>query len=683
MTKSSRHIVTAALPYANGPIHLGHMAGAYLPSDIYVRYKRLKKEDIIFISGSDEHGVAITIAALKEKTTPKAIVDNYHEKNKKAFSKFGISFDIYSRTSSPIHHKTSQDFFLELYKKGILVEKNEKQLYCENDKMFLSDRYVEGTCPKCKSEGAKGDQCENCGSWLNPLELILPKCKLCGNNPIIKSTKHYYFPLGKYQSELEKYVHSNKNWKSNVLNYCEGWFKEKLGDRAVTRDLTWGVKVPIDEKVGKVLYVWFEAVLGYISATKEFGELKNDSSLWKKYWQDPSTTYTAFIGKDNIVFHAIVFPAMLIAHGNYLLPKNIPANEFLNLEGGKFSKSRHNAIYVEDVIEKYSIDALRYSLTSILPENKDSDFYWKDFQARTNNELADIYGNFINRTTTFIQKNFNGIIPPIGKLSSSDIEFQTSMMKLPKKVGNHFEQFHFRVANSEIIDFVRIGNKYFNDSAPWKSISTDKEKCQNTLHLCLNAIKIIAVVFSPILPNSSAKIWKMIGNSTNIENENWENICNLKVEEGKKLNEIQIPFSKIEDEMIEKEIQNLEKQNTEVVNNPVKLMAIKPTITLEEFQKIDLRVATVLSCEPIPKSKKLVKLEVSIGIEKRQVIAGIAQEVDPTSIIGKQVVIIANLQPVTLMGLESQGMVLATSGSNDTFALLSLSKDVPAGLHIK
>ncbi|MDA0987328.1 MAG: methionine--tRNA ligase [Bacteroidetes bacterium] len=682
MSESKKHIVTAALPYANGRLHLGHIAGAYLPSDIYVRYKRLKKENIIFVCGSDEHGVAITISAIKEKTTPKAIVDKYHEKNKIAFQKMGISFDIYSRTSNQIHHKTSQEFFLELNKKGILVEKTESQLYCENDKMFLSDRFVEGTCPKCKSEGARGDQCENCGSWLNPTELISPKCKLCSNKPIIKSTKHFYFPLGRFQNELEKYVSSKKNWKPNVKNYCNGWFKEKLGDRAVTRDLEWGIKVPLNNADGKVLYVWFEAVLGYISATKEFGEKIGDPNLWKNYWQDPSTTYTAFIGKDNIVFHAIVFPAMLMAHGNYLLPQNIPANEFLNLEGGKFSKSRNNAIYLEDVVEKYSVDALRYTLASILPETKDSDFYWKDFQARTNNELADIYGNFINRTTTFIQKNFNSKIPAVGALSSEDKNFLKELNDLPQKVGDLFEKFKFRDANNQIMDFVRIANKYFNDSMPWKTLNSHPEKCKTTLNNCINAVQMLAVVFFPILPDSSKKIWKMIGNNSDIENINWNEINNLKVDINQTLVEIQIPFSKIEDNVIQEELNKLENQNN--VDIQIKEMVpIKPIISFEDFQKVDLRVATILSCENIPKSKKLVKLEVELGNLKKQIIAGIAQEVEPSSLVGKQVVIVANLQVATLMGLESQGMVLTTAGTNDTFALVSLNKNVPSGINIK
>ncbi len=679
-----RILVTAALPYANGPIHLGHLAGAYIPADIFVRYQRLQHRDVLFICGSDEHGVPITITADKEGVSPQVIVDRFHAMNTKSFSDLGVSFDNYSRTSLPIHHETSKEFFLDLYAKKILKEKQERQLYCEVNKMFLADRYVEGTCPVCGYESARGDQCENCGTWLNVIDLINPKCKLCGTTPVVRSTTHFYLPLGDFQERLEQYVRSHTEWKENVVKYCESWFKEKLQDRAVTRDLNWGVPVPLEKFPEKVLYVWFDAVLGYISATKEWAQRAGTPEKWREYWQEESTRYIAFIGKDNVVFHCIVFPAMLMARGGYILPDNVPANEFLNLEGGKFSKSRNNAIYVKDFLATFEPDFLRYTVATILPETRDSDFYWKDFQAKSNNELADILGNFVNRTVAFAEKNFASAVPTRGPLNVRDQEILSVLEKTPSAAGTLFEKFKFREGTTEIMNLARSANKYFNDSEPWKTIKSSPQGCATTINICLHIVRGLAVLFAPVVPFSAEKIWKQIGMKTPLSDEQWSRVGEAKLSVGHRLEKPEIIFKKIEDDAIEQELQKLGAPAEGAALPPEKkILPIKPTISIEDFQKLDLRVAKVITCEPVPKSKRLLKLQVEIGTERRQIVAGIAEQRKPDDLVGKTIIVVANLAPATLMGVESQGMLLAANGDGNAFALLTVSNDIEPGSWIK
>jgi methionyl-tRNA synthetase len=674
-------LVTSALPYANGPIHLGHLSGAYLPADIYVRYKRLNGDDVIYICGSDEHGVPITITADKEKVSPQVIIDRFHEANKKAFEKFGMSFDNYSRTSLQIHHETAKEFFIEFYNRGLFVEKKSNQFYDEKAKMFLPDRYVEGTCPRCGNEQARSDECENCGSLYDPAELINPKSKVSGETPVLKETTHYFFPLGIYQPELEKYVNEMNEkygWKENVLQYCRGWFKEGLKDRAITRDLDWGVKVPVDSVAGKVIYVWFEAVLGYISSTKEYSQLKNQSELWKKYWQDVSTKYIAFIGKDNIVFHTIIFPAILMAWNEgkkekYCLPQNVPANEFLNFEGKKFSKSRGWGIDVDEFLNIFPADPLRYTLAANLPENHDTDFYWKEFQLRNNSELADILGNFINRTFTFVHKHFDGKVPTRGKLEKIDQEMLNEISEYPKRVGNLFEKYRIKDGVNEIMNLARDGNKYFNDSQPWVTIKSDKEKCGTTLNICLQAIYTLAELFYPVIPFSSEKLFTLL----NKKPVDWKESGKTFLKEGHQINSAEILFPKIEDEVIEEQISKLGNQNTENVKIADEL------ITYDDFMKTKLKVAEVLSAEKITKSKKLMKLKVMLDDGERQVVAGIAEHYNPEDLVGKKVIIVANLQPAKLMGEESRGMILAVEKEPGGLQVIQVDNSVKNGTRVK
>jgi len=676
-------LVTSALPYANGPIHLGHLSGAYLPADIYVRYKRLNGDDVLYICGSDEHGVPITISADKEGVSPKVIIDRYHEANKKAFERFGMSFDNYSRTSLPIHHETAKEFFLEFFNRGMLIEKKSNQFYDEKAKMFLPDRYVEGTCPKCGNEQARSDECENCGSLYDPSELINPKSKVSGETPILKETTHYYFPLGKYQPALEKYVdemNSKYGWKDNVLQYCRGWFKDGLKDRAITRDLDWGIKVPVDSAAGKVIYVWFEAVLGYISSTKEYSQIKKQPDLWKNYWQDPNTKYIAFIGKDNIVFHTIIFPAILMAWNEagkeqYCLPQNVPANEFLNFEGKKFSKSRGWGIDVDDFLNLFPADLLRYTLAANLPENRDTDFYWKEFQLRNNSELADILGNFINRTFTFVHKHFNGKVPAHGKLQKIDEDMLKEIGEYPGRVADLFENYKIRDGVNEIMNLARDGNKYFNDSEPWVTIKSDKEKCGTTLNICLQTICTLAELFSPVLPFSSEKLFKML----NSKPVNWSESGKSFLKEGHQINNAEILFPKIEDEVIEEQISKLGKP--EEVN--AKEAAKNELISYDDFMKTKLKVAEVLSAEKIVKSKNLMKLKVMLDDGKRQLVAGIAEHYNPEDLIGKKVVVVANLQPAKLMGEESNGMILAVEKESGGLQVLTVDNSVKNGTRVK
>jgi methionyl-tRNA synthetase len=672
-------LVTSALPYANGPIHLGHLSGAYLPADIYVRYKRLNGDDVIYICGSDEHGVPITISADKEKVSPQVIIDRYHEANKNAFKRFGMSFDNYSRTSIPIHHETAKEFFLEFYKRGLFVERKSLQFFDDKANMFLPDRYVEGTCPKCGNEEARSDECENCGSLYDPSELKNPKSKISGGTPTLKETTHYYFPLGKYQPALEKYVdemNAKYGWKDNVLQYCRGWFKDGLKDRAITRDLDWGIKVPVDSAVGKVIYVWFEAVLGYISSTKELSQQRNNPELWRKYWQDPKTKYIAFIGKDNVVFHTIIFPAILMAWNDggkeqYCLPQNVPANEFLNFEGKKFSKSRNWGIDVDEFLDLFEPDLLRYSLAANLPETRDTDFYWKEFQLRNNSELADILGNFINRTFTFVFKHFEGKVPALGKIEKIDEEMLKEISDYPKRVAELFEKYKIRDGVNEIMNLARDGNKYFNDSAPWKTVKSNKEQCGTTLNICLQTIYTLSELFSPILPFSTEKLFKML----NAKQVDWKDCGNPQLKEGHQLNQSEILFPKIEDEKIEAQINKLPKSETE--KEKVDL------VTYDDFMKVQLRTAEVIEAEIVPKSEKLLKLKVKLENEERQVVAGIAKSYQPEDLIGKKVIIVANLQPAKLMGLESKGMILAVETKDGSLEVLNVPKTVNNGTRVK
>ena len=687
--KSEKILVTAALPYANGLLHLGHLAGAYLPADMYVRYQRAKKRDVLFLCGSDEHGVAITVTAEKEKITPQAVVDRYHSLNKASFEKFGMSFDNYSRTSLPLHHKTAQEFFAEFHRRGVLKEKEEKQLYCEKDRMFLADRYVEGTCPNCKYTDARGDQCENCGTWLNPLELVDPKCKLCGTTPVVRATSHWYFPLGDFQIRLQEYIKERSardGWKENVLRYCESWFKDGLQDRAVTRDLSWGVPVPVKGYESKVLYVWFDAVLGYISSAKEWAERISQPDRWKEYWLGTDTKYVAFIGKDNVVFHCIVFPAMLMAWNDsgkeqYVLPENVPANEFLNFEGQKFSKSRGWGIDLQNFLEHFPADSLRYTLAVNLPESRDSDFYLKDFQARTNNELADIFGNFVNRTLAFTEKNFGGSVPPLGPLDERDEGMVAFMADGPTRVGELYERYKFREAVLESMNLARAANKYFNDSEPWKTAKSAPVRCATTLNICLQVVRSLAILFEPVVPETARRIWSTLNLDGTPCAAGWESAAQRPLETGHILNKAEILVTKIEDEQINGIIKALnEPAPSEPPKPPVE---VKPLITIDDFKKVELKLARVVAAEPVPKSNKLLKIQVEIGAEKRQVVAGIAQHLKPEDLVGKMVVVVTNLQPAKLMGQESNGMLLAATDSTGKLAVLTVNGDLESGAGIK
>jgi methionyl-tRNA synthetase len=673
-------IVTAALPYANSPIHLGHLSGAYLPADIYVRYQRLKGSDIIFICGSDEHGVPITISADKEGVKPQQIIDRYHNLNNDSFKLFGMSFDIYSRTSFQIHHKTSKEFFLDFHKRGILKEKKTNQFYDKKAKMFLPDRYVEGTCPNCGYQEARSDECENCGTLYDPSELKNPVSKITGEVPVLKETSHWFFPLGDYQTRLEEYINTYSKkygWKDNVVQYCKGWLKDGLKDRAITRDLDWGVPVPLEGSDGKVLYVWFEAVLGYISASKELSIEKGNDDLWKEYWQGGNTKYIAFIGKDNIVFHCIIFPAMLMAwnDGNkdkYILPQNVPANEFLNFEGKKFSKSRNWGIHVKEFLEIFPADPLRYTLAANLPETRDTDFAWDEFQARNNSELADILGNFINRTFTFVHKHFEGKVPGKNGLLPIDNEMIQLVSDYPQKVSDLFENYKIRDGVLEIMNLARAGNKYFNDSEPWKTIKTDRERCAATLNICLQAIYTLGELLSPVVPDSSEKIFKML----NAARVNWFESAKENLKEGHQMNKPEILFSKIEDEDITKLKEKYGSEDT----------AVKPEaeqITYDDFMKTHLKIAEIIDAERIPKSEKLLKLKVRLDNGERQIIAGIAKHYTPDELKGKKVVIVANLKPAKLMGIDSQGMVLAIENEEGKLQVLSVDNSVKNGSRVK
>ena len=680
-----RLLVTSALPYANGPIHLGHLAGAYLPADVYVRYQRLKGRDVVFICGTDEHGVPITIAAEQQGITPQQLVDRYWADHKDTFKRFGINFDNFSRTSLPIHHETSQKLFRTLYDRNFFQRKTVHQYYCSECDRFLADRYVEGKCPKCNAEGARGDQCESCGSSLDPTELIDPYCKVCNNPPELRETFHLYLKLGEFQNKLESWLAAKKDWKENVVNYCRGWFQDGLKDRAVTRDLSWGVPVPVEGYENKVMYVWFEAPIGYISSTIEWAKNQGDPDLWKKYWLDEETRLVHFIGKDNIVFHAIIWPAMLMAQEKYVLPSDIPANEFLNIEGKKLSTSKNYAVWLGEYLEKFPPDPLRYWLAVNAPETKDADFSWRDFQHRNNNELADIVGNFFNRTLTFANKHFDGQVPESGEFDDLDKQMLKALAKAPEKMGQLLDRFEVRKAVTEFMDVGRLANKYFNDQEPWLSVKDNKTKCATTIHICLQAVKTMAALMEPIMPFSAERTWAMLNLSGSVHTQNWDSAHEVEMGAGHQLGRIDILFKKIDDEEIEPEIKKLQKIAADFEKETVteeRMPEIRELISFDDFKKVDLRIAKILYAERVPKTDKLLKLKIEIGNEQRQIVAGIAETYAPEELVGRLIAVVANLEPATIRGEESNGMLLAAVEADGKAILLAPDKDVATGAQI-
>ena len=681
-----RTTVTAALPYANGGVHIGHLAGVYVPADIYVRYLRLKKQDVVFIGGSDEHGVPVTIRAKKEGITVQEVVDRYHNLIKKSFEDFGISFDIYSRTTSPTHNKFASDFFRTLYDKGVLEEKVEEQFCDEVTGEFLTDRNIVGTCPRCGAEGAYGDQCEKCGATLSPEELINPTNK---NNPghglVKKPTKNWYLPLNKYQDWLKKWIlEGHKEWRTNVYGQCKSWLDMDLQPRAMTRDLDWGIPVPVEGADGKVLYVWFDAPIGYISNTKELCDANPEKwGTWQKWWQDPETRLVHFIGKDNIVFHCIIFPTMLKAHGDYILPDNVPANEFLNLEDDKISTSRNWAVWLHEYLVDLpgKQDVLRYVLTANAPETKDNDFTWKDFQARNNNELVAVYGNFVNRALVLTHKYFDGKVPVCGELTDYDKETLKEFADVKAEVEKLLDVFKFRDAQKEAMNLARIGNKYLADTEPWKLVKTDMDRVATILNIALQLVANLAIAFEPFLPFSSEKLRQML----NMETFEWDQLGRTDLlAEGHQLNKAELLFEKIEDETIQAQVDKL--LATKKANEAASYKAnpIKPIIAFEEFEKLDIRVGTVLECEVVPKMKKLLKFKIADGLENRTIVSGIAQHYKPEELIGKQVLFIANLAPRQFKnGLVSEGMILSAENFDGTLAVTSLLREVKPGSEVK
>ena len=672
-----RTLVTAALPYANGGVHIGHLAGVYVPADIYVRYLRLRGRDVLFICGSDEHGVPITIRAKKEGITPQDVCDRYHKLIKESFEKFGISFSIYSRTTSDVHAKTATEFFEKLYEKGEFIEQESEQYFDEEAKTFLADRYIKGECPHCGNPDAYGDQCEKCGKDLSPTELINPHSTISGSKPVLRTTKHWYLPLDKAQPWLEKWILADhSDWRSNVVGQCKSWFDMGLKPRAVTRDLDWGIPVPVEGAEGKVMYVWFDAPIGYISNTREL--LPND---WEKWWKSQDTRLVHFIGKDNIVFHCIVFPAMLKAEGSYILPDNVPANEFLNLEDDKISTSRNWAVWLHEYVEEFpgKQDVLRYVLTANAPETKDNNFTWKDFQARNNNELVAVYGNFVNRALVLTQKYFGGKVPPCGELTEQDKEIIAEFRDVKTKVEELLEKFRFRDAQKEAMNLARIGNKYLADSEPWKVFKTDPKRVETILNLSLQLVANLAIAFEPFLPFSSEKLRSMI----NMPDLKWDNLgqTDLLVA-GHELNKPELLFEKIEDEVVEAQIKKLEetKKANEAAN--YKAAPIRADVDIEEFSKMDLRVGTVLECEKVPKADKLLRFLIDDGLEKRQILSGIAKYYKPEELLGKQVVFIANLPARKLRGLDSQGMILSAVNNDGSLSVITVDRPVKPGSEV-
>jgi methionyl-tRNA synthetase len=688
MTNFKRTLITTALPYANGPIHIGHLAGVYVPADIYARYLRLKNEDVIMIGGSDEHGVPITLKAKNEGITPQDVVDKFHKIIKESFQKFGISFDVYSRTSAKIHHETASEIFRKLYDTGKLIEKTSEQYYDEENNQFLADRYITGTCPKCGFERAYGDQCESCGTALSPTELINPVSMISGNQPVLKETKHWYMPLDQYEPWLREWIlEGHKEWKPNVYGQCKSWIDSGLLPRAVTRDLDWGVPVPIEGTEGKVLYVWFDAPIGYISATKElFNTLSptgnDEAGLWKKYWKDPETRMLHFIGKDNIVFHCIIFPVVLKAEGTYNLPENVPANEFLNLENDKISTSRNWAVWLHEYLEEFpgKEDVLKYVLTANAPETKDNDFTWKDFQARNNNELVAILGNFVNRALVLTHKYFEGKVPELGTLTDYDKQTLSSISVIKTEVEKSLDSFRFREALKNAMDLARLGNKYLADEEPWKVIKTDVERVKTVLNISLQITANLTICLQPFLPFSMNKLRGFL----NLGKLDWEKLGDTNLlAAGHQLNTPELLFEKIEDDVIEAQVQKL--LNTKKANElaQAKAAPAKPHIEYDDFGKMDIRVGTILEAEKVAKTKKLLKLLIDTGIDKRTVVSGIAEYYEPETLIGKQVSILINLAPKNLKGIESQGMILCAENADGSLSIVSPDQKVKNGAEVK
>ena len=673
-----RTTITAALPYANGGVHIGHLAGVYVPADIYARYMRLKKEDVVFIGGSDEHGVPITIRARKEGVSPQDVVDRFHAMIKKSFEDFGISFDIYSRTTSPTHHQLASDFFKKLYEDGKLLEKETEQYYDEEAHQFLADRYITGECPHCHNEGAYGDQCEKCGRDLSPTELLHPRSTISGSQPVLKKTKNWYLPLDKYQDWLKEWIlEGHKEWRPNVYGQCKSWLDIDLQPRAMTRDLDWGIPVPIEGAEGKVLYVWFDAPIGYISNTKE---LLPDT--WEKWWKDPETRLVHFIGKDNIVFHCIVFPVMLKAHGGYILPENIPANEFLNLEDDKISTSKNWAVWLHEYLEDFpgKQDVLRYVLTANAPETKDNNFTWKDFQERNNNELVAVYGNFVNRALQLTKKYFDGRVPACGELNEVDKQALDEFKDVKEKVESLLDAYKFRDAQKEAMVLARIGNRYITECEPWKVWKTDPKRVETILYISLQLVANLAIAFEPFLPFSSAKLRSML----NMEGVDWNALGNTEIlKPGHQLAEPELLFEKIEDDAIEAQLKKLADTKKANEAETYKAKEIKPTVDFADFEKLDLRVGHILACEKVKKANKLLKFTLDDGSgTPRTIVSGIAKFYEPEELVGRDVVFIANLAPRQLMGIESQGMILSAENYDGGLSLLSLMKEVKAGSQV-
>lgn len=685
-----RTTVTSALPYANGPVHIGHLAGVYIPADIYVRYLRAKGEEVLFIGGSDEHGVPITIRARKEGVSPQDVVDRYHTIIKDGFKHFGISFDIYSRTTSPTHYEMASNIFKTIYEKGGFIEKTSEQYYDEEAHQFLADRYITGECPHCHEQGAYGDQCEKCGTALSPTELINPKSTISNTTPVMKETKHWYLPLDRHEEWLRKWIlEDHKEWRPNVYGQCKSWLDMHLLPRAVSRDLDWGIPLPLPNTEGKVLYVWFDAPIGYISNTKELCEKEPEKyGNWEKWWKDPETRLIHFIGKDNIVFHCIVFPAMLKAEGSYILPDNVPANEFLNLEGDKISTSRNWAVWMHEYLEDFpgKQDVLRYVLTANAPETKDNDFSWRDFQSRNNNELVAIYGNFVNRTLVLTWKYFDGKVPARGTLTDTDKELLGEFEETKAKIGTLLDAFRFRDAQKEAMNLARLGNKYLADTEPWKTIKTDPDRVGTILNLSLQLTANLSIAFGPFLPFSTEKLQRMLG----IEQLGWSHLGETELmAEGHSIERAELLFEKIEDDAIEAQLKRLEdirKANEEAKSKEeashYKAAPQKEEVPFDVFEKLDLRVGTVLTCERVPKTDKLLRFTIDDGLGSRTIISGLAQYYDPESLVGTQVVFVANLEPRTMRGIESRGMLLTTQDADGSVRLLRPEVAVTAGIKI-
>ncbi|WP_456461183.1 methionine--tRNA ligase [Reichenbachiella sp.] len=682
-----RYTVTSALPYANGPLHIGHIAGAYLPADTYVRYLRAKGKEVAYVCGSDEHGAAITLRAKKENTSPQAIIDKYHQINKDTFERFGISFDMYHRTSEQIHHKTSQEFFLNLYEKGEFTEKESEQFYDEEFKQFLADRYVTGTCPKCSHPAAYGDQCEKCGTSLNATDLINPISTLSGKTPVLKTTKHWYLPLDKYQPWLEQWLIEGKKgeWKSNVYGQCSSWLKEGLQPRAMTRDLDWGVDVPLPKAEGKKLYVWLDAPIGYISATKDWA--KENNKNWEDYWKkqdkdEDDSCLIHFIGKDNIVFHCIIFPAILHAHGGYILPENVPANEFLNLEGEKISTSRNWAVWLHEYLDEFpgKEDELRYVLTSIAPETKDSEFTWKDYQARVNNELVAIFGNFVNRAVVLTHKYFDGKLPKAA-LQGEDEAVIKELAAFPAKISESIEKYRFREALAHLMDLARLGNKYLADTEPWKLIKTDENRTATILNVALQIAANLSILCEPFLPRTSEKLATML----NMDGEKWDEAGSASILlAGQNIEKPTLLFEKIEDKLVEEQVEKLKstEANKPAVVEDVEVAPQKAEVTFDDFMKMDIRTGTILEAETVPKSNKLLKFKVDTGVDTRTILSGIAKHYSPEEMIGKQVTVLLNLAPRAIMGIESQGMILMAEDHDGKLRLIQPNEVTQNGMGI-